>query len=547
MGNSPPSGRHEGRAAIALGFVVAIVLTLWAPRLPAQTPKTTKNATDLPAQERPIRVESKLVLIPTFVYVKYGLEREVTLDEDRCMTYESSRFVTLSAEEPYLPTKCLPGREVEDLTLDDFRLLEDGEPQTIRTLEKATSPLLVRDSRSWHVETSIAPRALWSTTDLAHPFLPHSPYSFRISDPSTYYVVGYVPTRSTEGCHQIRVEVRRPKAAEVFARDEYCAGQTPSDLLNGTKAGQELELDLSKDERAKLPLFVQAGAFRGAGNRQLVDVVLEFPWNQLDHYWEARTGKLEASIGVLGTIYSRDGRPVARFSDLLWPAYWPSIVGGAATQYALGALDGGGVSLDHWDPAWLPTRYETEFDLPAGEYELRVAVSDGKKFGRATVPLTIENYDPKSLGLGSVFLCNRFRDAHVAAAETAAANFAPQYVPLVSKGVRVTPAGDTRFSPDTQLSAYFEIYEPPNAAEPTPQIHAHVRIVAEKDGAIVKDFPPVDAAPYMQPRSATIPIAREIPIATLRKGEYRLEVQATDSTGRSTAGRSASFTISDKK
>jgi hypothetical protein len=75
------------------------------------------------------------------------------------------------------------------------------------------------------------------------------------------------------------------------------------------------------------------------------------------------------------------------------------------------------------------------------------------------VPLTIESYDSKSLALSSTFWCRRFRDARVADEESAAANFAPHYVPLVSKSVRVTHARDTTFAPDEHLLAYFEIYQ----------------------------------------------------------------------------------------
>ena len=526
----------KARQACAVIFFAATLCVLG---LAAQTRKTPNSAPRSPAQEPLIRVESNLVRVPVFVYFKYGLDRAWTEQESRCHVDESSRFLALSAQEPFLPTGC-DHREVKNLTLEDFRLFEEGEPQKIQSLERERWLLLIRDNRIWHNEISDTPNGVWSTTDLADSFQPWD-------DVRENYTLGYVPARPKQGCHQIRVDVRRPKV-RVLAREAYCAGQTPSDILDGTKTGEELEFDLAKDERAKLPLFVEAGTFRGGTGRPLVDVVLEFSWSQLSHYWDRQTGKIDASIGVLGAVYAKDGKLVTRFSDLLWPAYWPATILGQATQYALDSLDldAVGVSLEHWDPAWLPTRYETQFNLPAGEYELRVVLSDGKKFGRAKLPLVIENYDGNSLGLGSVFLCNRFRDAHAAAVETAAANFAPQYVPLVSNGVRVTPAGDTRFGPDTQLSAYFEIYEPSVAVKPAPRIQAHLRIVT-KDGAIVKDFPPVDAAPYAQPGSITIPLAREVPISTLSKGDYRLEVQASDSTGRTTPWRAANFTITDKK
>lgn len=513
--------------------LVFVALALVRSLLVRSAPKSTKNASDFHAQEPAIKVESDMVLVPVFVFTKYGLERQATADEERCDNRQASKFYALTGEEAFLPIKC-HDRELENLSLEDFQLFEDGQPRKIQ-VGTGSWGLDVRDNRTWHFESSIAPMGTWSTTDLDHSFLPQRAHSF--------YYLGYVPARSEKGCHQIRVEVRRPKVS-VYARGEYCAGQTPSDLLNGTKLGEKLQLDLEKDERVKLPLSVQAGTFRGEANLQRVDVVLEFPWNLLAHSWDQQTGKFDASIGVLGAVYNPEGRLVTRFSDLLWPSYWPAILLGQATEHALDALTSApGDNLHRWDAAWLPTRYETQFALQPGDYELRVVLSDGKKFARAKVPLSIQNYDAKSLALGSVFLCNRFRDARVAAVETAAANFAPQYVPLVSKGVRFTPAGDTRFVRDTQLSAYFEIYEPQGAVEPAPRIQAHLRILRAKDGALVKDFPLVDAAPYAQPGSTTVPIAREIPISTLANGDYRLEVLASDSSGHTTPWRAANFTI----
>ena len=416
-------------------------------------------------------------------------------------------------------------------------------------MEKASFNLPVRDNRNRHYETSTAPSGFWSSTDI--------PGQILLPSSLPYYLLAYAPVRASlnEGCHRIRVEVNRP-GVRVWARDEYCEGQTSSDLLNGTKIGKKLESELAQAREGTIPLFLQAGAFRKGRGQQLAEVVVEFPWNQLSHSWDTRIGRLHASIAVLGAVYTRDGKLVTRLSDLLYPSYWPTVLKG--TYYAGGYLVDTGdadprdtavtysIFYEH-DPGWLPTRFETQLQVPPGEYDVRVVLSDGVKHGRAQARLAIENDDGKSLALGSVFLCKHFRDAHVAAIEAAAAKFAPQYVPLVSKNVRFTPAGDTKFLPGEQLFAYFEIYDPIFADKPTPQIQAHLRITDVKSGHLVKEFPTVDAATYAQAGSTVIPIAREIPITTLVKGEYRLEVQATDSSGRSTSWRAATFTIAVQK
>jgi hypothetical protein len=499
-------------------------------------------------------VKSNLVLVPVFVYTHDGLQRAVTAEDIRCDFAEDTRFKALSAEEPYIPTNCEErGRVIEDLALDDFRLFQDGVQQKIETLTREYWPLAVRDNRTWHSEFSDTPMAAWSSPDRGHPYRIFGRTFYLASGSLSFYLLGYTPALSEKGCHPIRVEVRRPQV-RIFARDEYCAEQTPSDLLNGTMIGEKLEQQMAQSGQGKIPLFVQAGTFGTGPNGRLVDVVMEFPWDQLYHSWDFRTAKLTASIGVSGAVYGRDGELVTRFGDLLWPSYWPAIMEGwpavlQAEGWVPGTYDDIPIRgwLSRFCPVWLPARYETQFALAPGEYQLRVILSDGRDAGRATVPLRVENYDQNSLALGSVLLCKRFRDAHVAAVETAAANFAPQYVPLVSKGIRVTPAGDMHVRPGEPLIPYFEIYTPQGAVGSAARIEAHLRIVDAKTGAIVKDFPPVDANSYTQPGNATIPVAREVPIAALPKGEYRLEVQASDSTGRTTPLRTANFTINGEK
>lgn len=200
-------------------------------------------------------------------------------------------------------------------------------------------------------------------------------------------------------------------------------------------------------------------------------------------------------------------------------------------------------ALNSSDPFWLPTRYETQVELPAGNYNLEVVLNDGWNFGRAQMPLTIEGSDEKHLEVSSVALCKSLRSAAVAAKEAAQANFAPQYVPLVSKDILYTPAGDTSFAKGEPLFAYFEVYEPQPAENPATTVSVHLRVLDSSTGALKEDFAPFDAVPYQQPRSSVLRVGRKVPIDQLPKGTYRIEAQATSSAGESTAWRAANFAV----
>ncbi|MGE5327476.1 MAG: hypothetical protein ACM3NO_10590, partial [Deltaproteobacteria bacterium] len=413
----------------------------------------------------------------------------------------------------------------------------------IQTVATGTEMIIARDNRGIHNAYSMTPAGRWDTAD----------HQFRLGnvawgDPGEtedVYEISFIPSSSDQtGCHKIRVKVDRRNSI-VNYRDEYCDGMSAWDTLRGAAFGNSLERDLASVEQGKINLSVQSGVFRTDTNNSLVQIALKFPAESLIRKWR-NDWTLHATIGILGVVFGADGFPVKRFSE---SACCDPDQGGVLDNHVSGTgilnigEDWASIYLKRVEEVVIPTRFETQLNLDPGEYDLRIVLSDGQKFGRAEAHLNAPAYDGKTLALSSVMLCKRYRDAHVAAVERAAANFAPQYVPMVSKGMEVTPAGDLRFKEGEPLIPYFEIYEPRLASQPDTKVEARIKILDPKTGKVVKDFPPVDAAPYMNPGSTTIPVAREVPYKNLPKGTYKLEVQATDSAGRSTEIRSAEFSV----
>ncbi len=463
-----------------------------------------------------IRVESNLVLIHTEVYDRKELYT-VTETEKECRIADWQRLDSQPFSVPFTASDCYQHRVIHGLTAKDFHVFEDGVEQRIDSVQYELEPLFsARDNRGLHVEWSHTPQAKWSTIDLgtqwgAAPLL-------------YFYRVGYVPTRPESGkCRKVKVTVDQPHAA-VYADDHYCYLSNPAtDPLHGTKFGLQMERDLDSHKRAWIPLSVRAGFFYTNSQTARVDIVLGFPWSLLKHGF-FRTD-LQANIGVLGVAYKKDHTVATRFSDFACCA--------SGTRWMANLVTAAGN---------LPSHYEAQIDLPAGaEYELRVVLSDGESFGRVVIPIAIGSYNVEQMAISSVVLCNRFQDAKVAAEEPAAVNLAPHYVPLVSNGLQFTPAAQTSFKSKDHLTAYFEVYEPVSGQSNT-DVKAHVRIVDEK-GETKFQFYPADAKSYERPGSRVLAFAGDLPMAELPSGNYRVEVQATDAAGHSTAVRSANFTI----
>jgi hypothetical protein len=264
-------------------------------------------------------------------------------------------------------------------------------------------------------------------------------------------------------------------------------------------------------------------------------LALEFPWDHFQFYWVCE--ELHATIAVMGIAYRGDGSIAARFSDSAYDGSERKMAGGFFHKFCQR------INFDEYDSATLPNRYQAQMELAPGTYELVVLLSDGVNFGRATSTLLVEDYDARQLELSSLALSDRIGNAEAAAKEAQAANLAPEYVPLVSKGVQVSTAASSKFKRSKPFIAYFEVYEPLLSESPPAKVQVRMRILDTKTGKPAGDFEPFDAAPYEAPGSTVIRIGKGLQVDKLPKGEYRLEVQARDSAGRRTWVRTADFTL----
>lgn len=502
------------------------------------------------AKPSPIRVNSTLVVVRAEVLDKEHMF-SVSPEEKECMRADQQSFHDLSLTQAYIPKACW-GLVVRDLKASDFHLFADGKEQTIQGFNLERSNILVRDNLGAHNEFSYTPTAKWSSVDLPHP----GP-SASVSEAENFfyfYNLAFNPEGgAVKPCHQIRLKVDRPHTL-VYYRPEYCLQETPADLLEGSDLAKQMGQQTSATYRKKngrdyaskpgaFALEYQIGSLHLGNGTSRVLLSIEFAGGRLRRHWEWRDNwwELQASIAVLGVIRSRDGTEVTRFSDL-----------GCCSDYSTARLfaETGPVfsplavkQMAGIAEFRIPVRYENQFELPVGDYELRLALSDGARVDRIQAQFRIENPQEQPLGLSSVMLGKRVQDAHVALEEVAAAeNFAPQYVPPVSKGVQVTPSGSTHFRGNEEMLAYFEVYVS-KLESSLPKVQVHVRISDAPTGVVKSDVGIIDAAPYVNPGSTTIPILVRIPFNTLPKGSYNLEVQATDSSGQSTPWRGGGFTV----
>jgi VWFA-related protein len=477
----------------------------------------------LSAAQDPIRVQSHEVLVPTVVF-----DKVIYAQLNNMKPHHRDSYGHLVAKNE----KLWDSIAVKDLREKDFRLFEDGVEQKIQRAQMEPPAFrVVEDNLGKHPEIVGSGGGLW-----AYPDTPKTDMRVWLAWPQ--YVLAYAPTKSPAGsCHRIQVKVERANL-EVWTRSEYCNADHPaSDPLSGTEFGKQLEGKANPGTPSDIDLKIKACAFAENPDVARVYVSLDFPGQALLH--EFRDGTLYATVGLLVMVYRKDGTLAERYSDFACCDYGNEKKPNAGEQQAQSqhvvAQPPGAESL-------LPNRYQTHFALPPGEYQVRAVLSDGVHFGVQEAPLTVASYDARKLGISDVVLARRVRKVPAEATE-ATARVAKSYAPLTSKGVEFTPTANPQFWSSDMLFAYFEVNDPLVDGQPGAKVQVNMRITDTESGTEVDTFAPVDTTTYSKAGSPLIAVARGVPLKRLTPGVYRLEVQASNSEGKSTEWRSAVFTV----
>lgn len=473
------------------------------------------SLTGFAAAQQAIRVETKQVLVPVIVIDKERYDHFL-------MNVDSLYHPVLPGEADAIASALL----VHGLTVADFQLLDDGKQQTIQSVTEEQSLLWdVRDNIGYHTEYMGPGGGKWSTRQWP-PTVPGD------VDAPQYYILAYVPPESSKGsCHQIKIIVNRPNAW-VRVRPEYCNNaNSPWDVLSGTGLDKQMEGFQTLQKKRTVDVSLMAISFHRKSGIARVHMIVEWPWQQF------KQGNKSKINGLLGIVFDKQGKMAARFSDL--------------TERE------GGVALSKHDKGWhglsdiigAEDRYERQLDLPPGDYKLRVILGDGERFGQTEIPLTIDSYDGKDLALSQISLCKQIDDFSSYGHESVlpgawTAKLPDSYTPLISNGMQFKPTPNSRFKKGDSLYTYFEVYDPQLGTAETPAaIQIELRVVNAMTGAALSAPESINTAQYIKPKDPVVPIGRGIDISKLPSGSYRLEIRATDSTGKTTPWKKATFTV----
>lgn len=373
------------------------------------------------------------------------------------------------------------------------------------------------------------------------------------------YLIGYIPPALQSGeCRAVQIVV--PNHYVQVSRKQYCAVKhSDAATAMDPKLEAQMRSFANSTRRGAIEVSTRAFAFWSSGvlslatQRPSTEAAPVLPATDFTYVVEVHDskapatvqiatdfgspGKLwnypcskNAAIHILGTVYASSGGLEGQFDDT-----W-----GCSAMRDSPAIQ---PIKNLFDTVLVPTLFDTQVELRPGDYELRVIVSDGKKFGRARAHFAVEPLDANGLTVSDLALNSILRDASWVVRDATRVTPDPLVpAPLISKNLQFVPTPDAQIGKQKPLSVYFEIYEPLLEANKV-DVSYSLRLTDLKTGSLVMNAGPMSTADWVVPRNAVIPIGLRLAIDKLPKGSYRLEIQATDSAGRESAWRQATFTV----
>jgi hypothetical protein len=219
--------------------------------------------------------------------------------------------------------------------------------------------------------------------------------------------------------------------------------------------------------------------------------------------FETKKGRSHAELNFLGVATGADGEVHGRFSDAL--------------------------KLDFDSPSQAENlkgktlHYEKEFKIAPGQYNLSVAFGQGESsFGKVQVPLMIDPWTG-DLGLSGLALGRETLPASDLGLDLTLGD----RTPLVAEGVQVVPSGSWQFNKSEPAFVYFEVYGAEASAA-----RVRMRVLDVKTGEQKWDGGMMQLPPQNSGAMPSISLDAKLPVDSLPRGSYQLEVTATSSGGK---------------
>jgi VWFA-related protein len=340
-----------------------------------------------------------------------------------------------------------------------------------------------------------------------------------VDDQEKRYVLGFTPVESPDGsCHSLRVQTTR-SGLEVRARNAYCNVKAPVQLAAKAE-GKALEERVTGPPAGSAAASMELPYFYASPGVALVDLAMEMDLASLK--FVKQNGKQHAVLNLAGLAHGADGEVAGRFND--------------AVPLDFGTVQEAEAFLKQ------PYRYEFQFNLRPGRYNVRVAFgSGGQSFGKVEAPLTIDAWDGQHLALSGIAFASETRKVADLASDLDP-SLLEGHKELIARSNEMVPSGSNRLHRSAPCIGYLEIYDSLLAGANPPTFDLGIRVLDRRTGE-EKEAGKFNAADYIRPGNPVAPVMLKFPIASLPPGSYTLEVKAVRSPGNDSAMRTVEFQV----
>ncbi len=183
--------------------------------------------------------------------------------------------------------------------------------------------------------------------------------------------------------------------------------------------------------------------------------------------------------------------------------------------------------------------YLNVFRVPPGRYTIRAAVrtSDDKRLGLIEQAVAAAPADRSSVSLSEVLITNRIQASDAQGPKLSGLG-------LALGDARMLPHPSGEFLPSDSLFLYFQVYLPEGRELKDTDLSVAIHFL--KDNAVVSRLEPRKISDAQSTIPGVVNFATAVPLSGFLPGEYILQVQAVDHTGKKFAFQRAAFTVVDK-
>jgi VWFA-related protein len=321
-----------------------------------------------------------------------------------------------------------------------------------------------------------------------------------VRESSTYYTIGFNSEYPRRDGRFVRVEVRvkRP-GLQVRSRNGYVAPldkeKRPAPVEGETRLAAVKDALASATSARGLPIRVFAAPYKAVGDRSNVALAVEVDVSALGGITRDTTRNSDIEISYLATDATGKVRPGRRHTASL------AVKGDAPTKGA----------RQH-------VRLLSQFELPDGRYQLRVAAGTAATAGSVVYDLEVPDYTKGPLVMSGVSLTST--------AAAAVTTVKPQD-PLADV-LPAPPTASREFTSDEQLVLFAEVYDnrQPGRNAPADTIEFSTALSTERGRIIRAPNPEVRQSTAARRKSGGHGFTARLPLEGLGPGPYVILVEA---------------------